>query len=124
MSKPVPTIVTLRLLAPVAPLLGLVEAIVGAGSTVNTAVPVVMLPSPLVTVTSRAPVGAAPAIVMFAVSSVALTKLVELTVIPVPEKLDASDPPLAKPAPTMLTSCPVAPWSSDEGLVEVTFRVS
>ena len=52
---------------------GLVEVTVGAALTVKTSVPVAVLPSPLVTVTLRRPVLAWPAIVMLAVSVVALT---------------------------------------------------
>ena len=49
--------------------------------------PVPELPPGLVTVTSRRPVAAVPLTVMLAVRLVALTKVVELTVMPMPEKL-------------------------------------
>src|SRR3972149_6110427 len=55
--------------------------------------------SGLVTVTSRVPAGAFDATVMFAVSWIELTKVVELTVIPAP-KLDVA--PETKPVPVMV----------------------
>src|SRR5919198_295204 len=55
---------------------------------------------------------------MFAVSCVALTKLVELTVIPVPEKLTAA--PLTKPVPLTVMLWLAAPWPRELGLVDVT----
>ena len=53
--------------------------------TVNPAVRVPTPASGLVTSTSRRPIVAPSAIVMFAVSDVALLNVVELTVIPLPE---------------------------------------
>ncbi len=75
---------------------GLDEVTVGAALTVKTFVPVTVVPSPLVTVTLPAPVEADPEMVMVAVIEVELTKVVELTVIPVSEKVAASDAPLTK----------------------------
>ena len=63
--------------------------------------------SGLVTVTVRAPVVAIDAIVMFAVSWVALTNVVELTVIPAPK--DAARPPLTKLVPLIVTVWLAAP---------------
>jgi hypothetical protein len=100
-------IVTLKLVAPLSPELGLVEVTVGAALTVNTFVPVPAPASGLVTVTLRVPVVAPDAIVMFAVSDVALTNVVELTVIPVPE--NDADAPLTKPVPVIVTLWLVAP---------------
>ena len=88
--------------------------------TVKMPVPVPVPASGLVTVTLRAPVVALPAIVMFAVSEVELTKVVELTVIPVPEKLAVSHAPLTKPVPVIVMFWLVAPWPRLLGLVEVT----
>jgi hypothetical protein len=116
----VPVIVTLKLVAPWSPELGLVEVTVGAALTVNTPVPVPTPPSGLVTVTLRAPVVAPAAIAMFAVSCVALTNVVELTVIPVPENDAASPVPLTKLVPVIVTLKLVAPLSPELGLVEVT----
>jgi hypothetical protein len=76
---------------------------------VNTPAPVAVLPSPFVTVTLRAPVAAAPVIVMFAVSDVALTNVVEFTVIPIPENELASAGPLSNPVPVIVTFWLVAP---------------
>ena len=78
-------IVTFSLVVPWSLALGVAEVTAGAALTVNTPIPVAVLPSPLVTVTLRAPVAAAAVIVMFAVSEVALTNVVEFTVIPGPE---------------------------------------
>ena len=88
--------------------------------TVNTPVPVAVLPSPLVTVRLRAPVVAFDAIVMSAVSEVALTNVVELTVMPVPENATASDPPLSKFAPVIVIVWLLAPCPRELGLVDVT----
>jgi hypothetical protein len=117
-TKFVPVIVTLKLVAPWSPELGLVEVTVGAALTVNTPVPVPTPPSGLVTVTLRAPVVAPAAIAMFAVSCVALTNVVELTVIPVPE--NDADAPVTKFVPVIVTLKLVAPLSPELGLVEVT----
>ena len=69
--------------------------------TVKTPVPVPTPASGLVTVTLRAPVVAEPKMVMLAVSEVALTKVVELTVIPVPEK--EATAPETNPVPVIVT---------------------
>ena len=52
---------------------------------------------------------AAPVIVMFAVSDVALTNVVEFTVIPAPENELASAAPLSNPVPVIVTFWLVAP---------------
>jgi hypothetical protein len=108
-TNPVPVIVMFWLAAPWPRELGLVEETVGAALTVNTLVPVAALPSPLVTVTLRAPVVAFDAIVMLALSEVALTNVVELTVIPVPENATASDAPLSKFVPVIVIVWLLAP---------------
>ena len=59
--------------------------------------------SPFVIVTSRRPVVAVPLTVMLAVKLVALTKVVELTVMPMPEKLAASPAPDTKFVPVIAT---------------------
>src|SRR4029079_13271801 len=79
------------------------EVIVGPVLTVNTPVPVPVPPSGLVTVTLRVPEVALPAIVTFAVRVVAVTNVVEFTVIPVPENDAASPTPAAKPVPVTVT---------------------
>ena len=61
------------------------------------------------TVRLRDPVVALPEIVMFAVSDVELTNVVEFTVIPVPE--NATVAPETKPVPVIVTFWLVAPWS-------------
>jgi hypothetical protein len=118
LTKLVPLIVTTKLLAPRSPEFGVVEVTVGPALTVNTPVPVALLLSGLVTVTLRAPVAAPPLIETLAVSDVALTKVVELTVIPVPENEAVA--PLSKPEPVTVTLKLVAPWSPELGLAEVT----
>jgi hypothetical protein len=67
---------------------------------VNTPVPVATPASGLVTVTLRAPVVAPAVSVMFAVSEVELTNVVEFTVIPVPE--NAVVAPDWKPVPVIV----------------------
>lgn len=114
LSKPVPWIVTLRLLAPSSPDPGEAEAIVGAGFTENTD-PVAISPSGFVTLTVRAPIAAVEAIVMFAVSCVALRNVVELTVTPAPNDALA---PCTKLVPSSETLKPVAPWSAAPGPAE------
>jgi hypothetical protein len=74
--------------------------------------------SALVTVTSRAPVVAPAAMVMLAVTWVALLNVVELTVMPVPEK-DAFAP-LTKLVPVIAMLWLVAPCGRELGLVEDT----
>ena len=80
---------------------------VGAAFTVKTLVPVAFPASGLVTVTLPAPVVAVAATAMLAVSEVALTKVVELTVIPAAEKVAAA--PLTKPVPVTVMFWLVAP---------------
>src|SRR5436190_1734647 len=87
---------------------GVIDVTVGV-VTVKTAVPIAVPPSPLVSVTSRVPVVAVPAIVMFAVSWLALLYVVELTVMPVPENDVASPAPLTKLVPLTVTFWFVAP---------------
>ena len=118
LTKPVPVIVMFWLLAPCPRELGLVELTVGPALTVKTLVPVPAPASGLVTVTSRAPVLAFEAIVMFAVRWLESTKLVELTVMPVPENETLA--PLAKPVPLIVTLWLPAPCPSELGLVEDT----
>ena len=77
-----------------------------------------MLPSGLATVTSLVPVGALPAIEMFAVSRVGLTNVVELTVMPV--AVNDALAPDSKLVPLTVTLKLVAPWSPAPGFVEVT----
>ncbi len=59
--------------------------------------------SPFVTVMLRNPVVAPVAIVMLAVTCVAETKVVEFTVMPLPEKAVESVPPLTNPVPVTVT---------------------
>ena len=75
--------------------------------TVNPPVFVTAPPSLLVTVMLRAPVVAPDAIVMLAVSDVALTNVVEFTVIPVPE--NATVAPDTNPVPVTVMFWLVAP---------------
>ena len=73
--------------------------------------------SGLVTVTVRVPVAAPDSTVMFAVSSVELTKLVDSTVIPAPKDEVA---PLTKLVPLIVIVCLLAPWPRELGLVDST----
>ena len=118
-TKPVPVTVRLPVTGRVAEV-GATEATVGAALTMNTLAPVAVLPSPVVTVTLRAPVAAAPVIVMFAVSDVALTNVVEFTVMPAPENELASAGPLSNPVPVIVMFWPVVPCGLELGVVEVT----
>ena len=70
--------------------------------------PVAVLPSPLVTVTVRAPGVAPEETVTFAVNCVALTKLVELTVMPEPNDAPRAGP-LSKLVPLIVMFWLVAP---------------
>jgi hypothetical protein len=56
---------------------------------------------------------------MFAVNWVELTKVTELTVTPAPNE-EASEAPLTKPLPLIVTVWFEAPWPRELGLVEVT----
>ena len=85
------------------------ELIVGLASTVNPLASEPVPPSPLVTVTVRAPVLAPDSTATLADSSVALTKLVDSTEMPVPENSSSSAPPLTKPLPLMVIVVPLAP---------------
>ena len=82
---------------------------VGAALTVKTPVPVAFVVSGFATVTLRAPTLAFEAIVTFALTSVELTKLVELTVMPVPENEAARPVPLSKFVPLIATIWLLAP---------------
>jgi hypothetical protein len=73
-----------EMVAPLPPLFGEVEVGTGRGSIVRHAEQVPD-PAPVVTVTSRTPVGAVAAALTLTVSFVLLTKVVESTVTPVPE---------------------------------------
>ena len=86
---------------------GLAELTVGVPTTVKRPVPVPRPASVLVTMTSRPPTVAPAAIVMFAVICVALLRVVELTVMPLPEN-DATTP-VAKPVPRITMFWLVAP---------------
>ena len=119
-TKPVPVIVTFWLTAPWPREPGLVEVTVGAALTVNAALLVTLLPSPFATVTLREPVVAVLATVMFAVSEVELTNVVEFTVIPVPENETASDAPPSNPVPVIVTFWLLAPRPRELGLVDAT----
>jgi hypothetical protein len=101
LMKPVPVIVMFWLVAPCPRELGLSEEIVGAALTLKTPLPVPTPASGLVTVTLPAPVLAVEEMLMFAVSWVELTNVVELTVIPEPENTALA--PLTKPVPVMVT---------------------
>jgi hypothetical protein len=81
----------------------------GAALTVKMPVPVALVVSGFVAVTLRAPMLAFEAIVMFALTSVELTKLVELTVMPVPENEAARPVPLSKFVPLIVTVWLLAP---------------
>src|SRR5437764_8659851 len=106
-TNPVPAMVMLWLVAPWPRELGLVEVTVGAASTVKIPVPVAEALSGFVTVTLRDPVVAPDAMVMLTVSEVELLKVVELTVIPVPENEAVA--PLTKLVPVIVTFWLVAP---------------
>ena len=118
LTKPVP-VITMLCVTPWPRDDGLTDATVGPVFTVNLAVPVPAPPSGFVTVTSRAPVVAFVAIVMFAVTWVALFHVVEFTVMPAPENDAANPAALTKPVPVIATFC-VAPCPRDAGLADVT----
>jgi hypothetical protein len=101
LAKPVPEIVTFWLVAPRPLELGLVEVTVGGAFTVKHPVHDPVSRSGFVTVMFREPVVAFPATVMLAVSWVAETNVVELTVMPVPEN-DVVAPDW-KPVPVIVT---------------------
>ncbi len=71
--------------------------------TVKHPVHVAFPASGFVTVTSLALTVAPAAIVIFAVTCVAETNVVELTVMPVPEKVAARPAPVTKPVPFTVT---------------------
>jgi hypothetical protein len=124
LTKPLPPIVMLWLVAPWPRLLGLVELTVGAALTVKMPVAVPAPLSGFVTVTFRAPVVAPEDTLMFAVSEVALLNVTELTVMQVPENVTFA--PLTKPVPLMVMLWFDAPWPRESGaaLVTVTGEVT
>ena len=83
------------------------ELIVGAPLTVKPPTSVVVPASGLVVVTSRGPAGAPPATVTFTVRLLELLRVVELTVMPVPENDTAT--PTWKLVPTIARFWFVAP---------------
>src|SRR5205085_711000 len=87
-TKPVPVIVMFWLAAPWARDVGLVAVTLGAALTLKQLAHEPVLASGSVTVTARVPTVAAGSTVMLAVSWVALTNVVELTVIPAPNVAD------------------------------------
>jgi hypothetical protein len=91
---------------------------VGAALTVKQLEHVALPASGFVTVTLPAPKVASDATVMFAVTCVDDTKVVEFTVMPDAEKL--AEAPFANPVPDTVTVWFVAPSPFDDGLVEVT----
>ena len=97
---------------------GVPEETVGPVVTVKTLTPVPAPVSGFVTVTSRAPVVAPAATVMFAVRDVSLTNVVELTVIPAPE--NEATAPATKPVPLIAMFWFAAPWPRCGGVVAVT----
>jgi hypothetical protein len=108
LSKPVPVSVTVWLLEPWPRDDGLADVTVGAALTVKIE-PLAVVPSPLVTVTVRAPGVALPATVMTTLSVVGLVSVVELTVMPVPEKTVARLAPLTKLVPVSVKVCMLVP---------------
>jgi hypothetical protein len=98
-TNPVPLTVMLWLVAPRPLELGLADVTVGLAFTVKQVEHVPVPASPLVTVIDRKLVVALPEIVMFAVTCVAETNVVEFTVMPEPEKEVARLPPLTNPVP-------------------------
>ena len=120
LANPVPLTVTFWLDTPWPLDDGLVEVTVGAALTVKHPVQVAFPASGFVTVTSLALTVAPAVIVMFAVTCVAETNVVEFTVMPVPEKVAARPAPVTKPVPFTVMFWLDAPWPLDDGLVEVT----
>ena len=124
LTKLVPLIAMTCLAAPWPRELGFVEVTVGAPLTVKAFSFEPTPSSGLVTVTLRAPVVAPDSIVIFAVSSVALTNVVELTVTPVPKDALA---PVMKLSPLIATvsvppcrrrtrSCEMTKLTEDEAI--------
>ena len=101
LSNPVPVTVTVVCAAPWPRLDGLAEVAAGAALTVNTPAVVDVPPSPLRTVTLRAPVVAPAPTVTGTVNVVASTNVVEPTVRPVPE-IDTVELAV-KPVPVTVT---------------------
>lgn len=119
-TKLVPVIVTSWRTEPRGRELGFVEATVGVWAVATLKQPAhdPVAPPGLVTVTSRVPAAAPGVTVTLTVKTLLLWKVVELTVIPPPEK--AAVAPGRKLAPEMVTSRLVEPWGSELGLVDVT----
>jgi hypothetical protein len=97
------------------PKFGVAEVTVGAGATVKQFEHEPAPVSGFVTVMLRAPVVAPAVIVMLTVIWVLLLKVVELTVIPVPENVATA--PTAKLVPVRVM-LPVKPWGRAFGLAE------
>src|SRR5438067_9723723 len=100
-TKFVPLTVTSRLVAPSPIDVGLTEVIVGGGLTVNPPTAVYLPPSGFVAVTSHGPAVAVDETVTLTVSDVALLRVTEFTVIPVPENDTVT--PTAKFVPVIAT---------------------
>jgi hypothetical protein len=98
-TKPLPLIVTFWFEVLRAREVGAVDVTADFAFTVKQPTHVPTPASPLFTVIVLAPVEALLAIVMFAVTSVAETNVVEFTVMPVPEKAADRLPPLTNPDP-------------------------
>jgi hypothetical protein len=97
---------------------GLADVTVPEPVTVKTPVPVPVDESVLVTVTLLAPRVAVGAVVMLAVSLVALTYAYELTVIPAPENVATA--PVSNPVPVIVTAWPLWFCANEDGDTEVT----
>lgn len=119
-TKSVPAMVTFWLVAPAGSVLGLVADTVGGDAVVTLKQPVQEPERPpgLVTPTSRAPGAAVPAMVTLTVSSVLVTNVVLLRVMPAPEKLTSA--PGAKLAPRTVRFRFASPAASASGLTEAT----
>jgi hypothetical protein len=116
-TKPVPTTSRAWLDEPCGRLTGVTEVKAGAAFTVKAPFAVTVPPSVLVIVRFRADTVALGAMVTLAVSEVALLKVVEFTVIPVPLKVTAA--PVTKPVPVIVRSWLADPWPRVAGLTEV-----
>lgn len=118
LAKLAPTTVTFWAVAPCPSDDGLVDDTVGPALTLKHPVHEPDAPPGSVTVTSREPMVADVATETFAVTWLESTKLVELTVIPVPENDAAA--PLTKLVPVTVTFWLAAPCPRDDGAVDVT----
>lgn len=115
LSNPVPLTVRFCDVAPWPRDVGLTAVTVGAALTVKIEPLVAILPSPFATVKVRGPVAALLDIETFTVSVVAFTKVVERTVMLLPEKAVARLAPLTKSVPVTVKLWFTAPALSDEG---------